>query len=109
MSLQIQNEQLIATFQTRGAELVSLKAKKTGIEYIWQGDPVFWSRHAPILFPIVGRLKNDQYKYQGQTYHLPQHGFARDQEFIVSEQSTEKISFLLKSSPDTKQNYPFDF
>lgn len=56
----IENQQLIARFNTKGAELISLKSKESAIEYIWQGNPEYWARHAPVLFPIVGRLKDDR-------------------------------------------------
>ena len=109
MSWVIENAVLRAEFSDLGAELISLKAKATGIEYIWQGDPAFWGRHAPVLFPFVGRLKDDQYRYQGQTYHVGQHGFARDQKFNLKSQSEEEIAFVLVSSKETKAMYPFDF
>ncbi|WP_086444448.1 aldose 1-epimerase family protein [Candidatus Enterococcus lemimoniae] len=109
MTVQIENEFLIATIAEDGAELISLKSKKNNIEYIWQGDPAFWGRHAPVLFPVVGRLKDDQYTYQNQTYLMSQHGFARDSLFNVIEHGTELVSLSLKSNKETKKVYPFDF
>lgn len=109
MTVIIENSQLKAEIAEYGAELVSLKAKHSGIEYIWQGNPEFWGRHAPVLFPFVGRLKNDQYMYQGRTYSMGQHGFARDMEFNVIEHGPETASFSLRSTDKTKENYPFDF
>lgn len=70
MTVIIQNDQLIAEIAEHGAELISLKSKEHGLEYIWQGDPAYWGRHAPVLFPFVGRLKDDQYVYQGKTYQM---------------------------------------
>ena len=66
MTVIIQNDQLIAEIAEHGAELISLKSKESNLEYIWQGDPEYWGRHAPVLFPFVGRLKDDQYTYQGE-------------------------------------------
>ncbi|WP_206912157.1 hypothetical protein IGL98_001843 [Enterococcus sp. DIV0840] len=109
MTVQIENEFLIATIAEDGAELVSLKSKKNNIEYIWQGDPAFWGRHAPVLFPVVGRLKDDQYTYENQTYPMGQHGFARDSLFEVIEHGSELVSLSLKSSKESKKVYPFDF
>lgn len=109
MTVKIENEFLTAEFAEDGAELISLQSKLTGIEYIWQGDPAFWGRHAPVLFPIVGRLKDDQYTYQGETYPMSQHGFARDSLFTVIEHGDALVSFSLKSNKETKKNYPFDF
>lgn len=107
--MQIQNESLKAKFQSRGAELTNLIAKSSGQEYIWQADPTHWSRHAPVLFPFVGRLKNDQYTYNGKTYSMGQHGFARDMEFVVEQQSESSITFLLQSTEETLLIYPFHF
>lgn len=105
----IENEYLSARFSTKGAELTSLRANTTQQEYIWQADPAHWARHAPILFPIVGKLKNDTYTYLGKSYKLPQHGFARDMQFEVKESTSASILFLLKSSKETLENYPFEF
>lgn len=107
--MQIHNQHLKAKFQAKGAELISLIEVASGQEYIWQGDPTHWARHTPILFPFVGRLKNDQYTYEGKTYNMGQHGFARDLNFEVERQDQESIVFLLKSSEDTLKSYPFDF
>ncbi|MGM0173621.1 aldose 1-epimerase family protein [Enterococcus sp. DIV0800] len=107
MSVTITNDFLEATINEKGAELVSLRANE--IEYIWQADPQYWGRHAPILFPFVGRLKDNQYSYQGKTYPMGQHGFARDKEFKVLEQTKEKVTLVLTSDEETKKVYPFEF
>lgn len=109
MTVTIENEFIVAKIAKAGAELISLKSKKTQLEYIWQGDPAYWGRHAPVLFPIVGRLKDDKYSYNGQTYSMAQHGFARDSLFEVIKQGTNYVTLVLKSSKETKKNYPFDF
>lgn len=107
MTVRIKNDYLQAAISEKGAELTSLKAN--GIEYMWQADPAYWGRHAPILFPFVGRLKDDQYSYKGKTYPMSQHGFARDEMFEVTEQTDEKVVLTLKSNEKTKEIYPFDF
>lgn len=109
MTVKIENDVLEAVIAEQGAELISLRSKETNIEYIWQGNPEFWARHAPVLFPIVGRLKDDQYSYQGKTYKMPQHGFARDSIFTVIQHGEATVSFSLKSNIETKKVYPFDF
>ena len=81
--IQIANEFLTVTLSPQGAELQSVKGAVSGLEYLWQADPKVWGRHAPVLFPFVGRSKNDQYTYQGKTYPMGQHGFARDRQFEV--------------------------
>lgn len=92
-----------------GAELRSVINKKTNKEYIWQADASVWNRSSPILFPFVGKLKNDQYTYKGKTYHLPQHGFARNYNFGVIHQTENQLTFELKSDESTLENYPFQF
>lgn len=109
MDYTIKNNMLEVTISSKGAEIKSVKGRHTGYEYMWQADLEIWDRHAPILFPIVGRLKDDQYTYQGKTYHMNQHGFARDQEFEVEKQSPESITFLLKDNDETRKMYPFQF
>jgi galactose mutarotase-like enzyme len=105
----LENEVLKVELASRGAELQSIVNKVFGIEYLWNGDPAFWPRRSPVLFPIVGSLKNDTYFFQGKSYRLPRHGFARDREFQAERISAKEIIFLLKSDSETKSNYPFDF
>lgn len=105
--MEISNQHLTAAFKTKGAELTSLK--KGNQEYIWQADPEYWGRHAPVLFPIVGRLIDDTYIYEGKEYQMNQHGFARDQEFEVVAHEKDSISFALKETEDTLKIYPFRF
>lgn len=107
--LQIKNDKICATFDQTGAELISLKDVATGLEFLWQADADFWGRHAPILFPIVGKLKGDKYTYAQREYALSQHGFARDQVFTVQSDTSNSLSFLLSSSEKMKKSYPFDF
>ena len=107
--LSLENEKIKAVFSPHGAELQSLVNQKTGQEYLWQADPKFWGRHAPVLFPIVGRLKDDKYRFAGKTYKMHQHGFARDLDFTVVKQTPEQLVFCLKNSPATEKMYPFDF
>ncbi len=101
MTYTIENEQITASIKSLGAELTSLKSKKTKIEYIWSGDNEYWGRHAPILFPIVGQVKDKTYFVEDEKYELPQHGFARDTEFEVINQQTDQITLELVSSEKT--------
>ncbi|MER2131553.1 MAG: aldose 1-epimerase family protein [Carnobacterium inhibens] len=105
----LKNDALTVHISQKGAELQSIKSNSEEVEYLWQGDPTFWGRKAPVLFPIVGRLKNDEYVYQGKTYSLNQHGFARDLVFQVEEQTDVSVCFTLSSTTETKVSYPFDF
>lgn len=103
----LENKFLKATFTSQGAELISLKKEDT--EYIWQGDPTFWNRHTPVLFPFVGGLKNKSYTYKDVSYTMGQHGFARDKNFSLAEQNENSITFELKADEETLKIYPFDF
>ncbi len=103
----IKNNLIKATIKSKGAELISLKSFET--EYIWNGNPEFWSKHSPVLFPIVGTLKNNSYMYENKIYNLSRHGFARDMEFVVIESNQTSIVFSLKSNTETLKIYPFDF
>ena len=94
MNYTIENNMLKVEISSKGAEIQSVKGIHTEYEYMWQADPKIWGRHAPVLFPIVGRLKNDEYTYDGKTYHLGQHGFARNQEFEVEKHTKESITFV---------------
>jgi galactose mutarotase-like enzyme len=104
----IANRFLTVSVKQKGAELCSIRSAG-GQEYLWQADPAVWPRHAPILFPIVGKLANDRYSHEGRTYELTQHGFARDLDFEQVEASRESVSYRLLPSSLTRQKYPFDF
>ncbi|MFD1440711.1 aldose 1-epimerase family protein [Lacticaseibacillus hegangensis] len=103
------NDFLTVTIDPHGAEVTSIINNHTDREYIWQADPSVWKRHAPVLFPIVGALKNDEYQYNGQTYHMTQHGFARDRDFEVEQQSKTAAVFTLTDDAETHKMYPFKF
>jgi galactose mutarotase-like enzyme len=105
----IENKQFKATFTAKGAELIALENLQNNKNYIWNGNPDFWGKHSPILFPIVGTLKNDTYYYKKKVYKLNRHGFARDLIFEVKESSATYIIFELQATEETKINYPFDF
>jgi galactose mutarotase-like enzyme len=108
MQHQISSEALTVSIKSLGAEVHSI-TNQEGLEYIWQADPQVWPRHAPVLFPIVGRLKENRFLFNGKNYDLGQHGFARDQVFEVKEQGEDQILFELKATEETKKQYPFDF
>jgi len=105
----IENQQLRISIHPKGAELQSVFHKTHNTEYMWSGDPAFWGKHSPLLFPIVGTLKDNIYYYEDKPYSLSRHGFAREHEFTVETQTADSITFLLKSDASTKKVYPFDF
>ena len=107
MKITISNSHLTATINTLGAELISLV--KNNKNYIWQVDETYWNKTSPILFPIVGRLKNDSYLFNGKKYQLPRHGFARNLEFSFDKKSDSQVILELNETEETKAMYPFTF
>ena len=87
--------------EEKGAELVSIREISTDREYMWNADPAFWGKTSPILFPVVGGLKNGQYQYQGKTFTMNMHGFARGMKFNLMMQSTSELWFELTSDAET--------
>ena len=103
----ISNEFVTATFSEIGAELKSFKCNNK--EYIWYGDPAFWTGSSPILFPICSGLKDDEFIYEGKTYSLQKHGFARRAKFDVETVDETSATFLLSSQNCPQENYPFQY
>ena len=103
----IRSGDLTATIKAHGAEMCSLR-HKDGTEFVWQAGPA-WQRHAPLLFPIVGRLANDEMRHKGKTYRMSQHGFARDSRFAWVERGESQCSLVLEDSEATRALYPFAF
>jgi len=105
----IENEFLKIEIIEKGAELNSIWQKKHQMEYLWSGDPSFWAKKSPVLFPIVGTLKNNEYFFEDKSYSLGRHGFAREKLFTVTKQSGERLEFTLEADSDTLVKYPFHF
>ena len=108
MNTIISNSILKASINHAGAELFSLKNNQEK-EFIWEGNPSFWGKHSPILFPIVGTLKNNTYTIDQTEYQLSRHGFARDMEFELIEKTENSAVFSLESNNETLKKYPFGF
>ena len=106
-SYEIGSSALTAGVLEIGAELCSLRDAK-GREFLWQAGPA-WPRHAPNLFPIVGRLKDDRLRHGGKEYHLTQHGFARDRRFAWLSRQKTSCSLELRDSAESRAIYPFAF
>lgn len=106
---EIENNQLKIRVESFGAELKSLMNKRNKTEYLWSGDPSFWPRTSPVLFPFVGRLKGLEYIYDGKTYPAPVHGFARDTEFDLVNSTENSLTFEIKDTDRTREIYPFSF
>ena len=106
---QIENDHLSLTLAHLGAEMKSLKSPSNGKEWLWHADPDFWPRTAPILFPVVGKLSDNQYTYNGRPYPMSQHGFARDRVFEPVEKRSDHIRFVLRADYESHKFFPFDF
>lgn len=106
---ELKNEQISITVDSHGAELKSLKKLADDQEYMWCGDAKFWGRTSPVLFPFVGGLKNKEYRFEGKTYSMTQHGFARDMDFELETQTESELWFTLESTEETLARYPFPF
>jgi len=105
----LENDFFEINVSSHGAELHSVYSKKLNKELLWQADEKVWARHAPVLFPIVGKLKNDSYTFEGKSYSLPQHGFARDMGFKVVTNKSDSIIYELNATDETLKKYPFQF
>lgn len=108
MLYNIANEELTVSVESFGAEIRSIK-DQNGLEYMWQADPTYWKRTSPILFPLVGNYKDKESVYDGKTYTLSQHGFARDMEFDLVDSSKDRIVMRLEENEETLAKYPFKF
>ncbi len=104
----LRNEKMTVTINELGAELQNITAKD-GTEYLWQGDPAFWSGRAPVLFPVCSALKNDEYNYNGKTYTMDKHGYAKFETFEVERQTETEAVFLLRSNEKSLAMYPFEY
>jgi len=107
MNHSISNGIIILEVAEKGAEMMSIK--KDGVEYLWQGNPEFWSGRACNLFPICGRLTDGKYTYKGNTYEMILHGFAKVSDFTLAEKTDNSMTFELASNEEIKKIYPFDF
>ena len=105
----LENDQLRVQINDLGAELTEIYDKTNDRQVLWNADPSYWNRHAPVLFPNVGRYYENKCLINGNTYHCGQHGFARDMEFTCTESSQTSVTHLVTSSDSTRETYPFDF
>lgn len=105
----LENDRLRCEFSEHGAELKVLFDKKKDKNLLWNGDPKFWKRTSPVLFPLVGSLRNGEYRYNGNIYKMSQHGFARDMDFEVINATGNTLTFVLTDNEESYKKYPFHF
>ncbi len=103
----LQNQTLTVQISDTGAELCSVK--RGACEYIWYGDPAFWKFHAPIVFPVCGKLQDGKYDYDGKTYEIPSHGFSRPSLFTCISHTDTALCLQLTANDETRAVYPFEF
>lgn len=108
MQITLHSNGYSVTVNTMGAELKSFR-DPSGKEYVWNSDPAYWMRSSPLLFPTIGNLRNGQTTMKGQLYSLVKHGFCKDSEFEVTEQSESSVTFLLRANEETLKSYPYQF
>jgi len=105
--IQLKNKELAVNINEKGAELQSVQLNE--VEYLWQANAAYWGKHAPVLFPIIGELKDGKYIFNNEEYKLSRHGFARDKMFQVKQLSEKSAVFTLQSNEETLAVYPFHF
>lgn len=109
MEYQLKNEDVEVKFHSVGGTFTSIK-KKSAMEYLWQGDPAYWSGQAPVLFPICGSIRNDKAIIgDGLTTSMPRHGIVRKLEFNYEGQTEDSITFSIESNPELYEKFPYHF
>jgi galactose mutarotase-like enzyme len=106
---ELKNDKISIAVDAHGGEMRSLVRRDTGTEYLWQADPQYWGRSAPVLFPFVGSVNGGVFRTKGSSFPMGQHGFARDMEFALESQTQDEIWFALRSDERTLEKYPYAF
>lgn len=109
MILKLKNEILEVAVNSQGAELCAIKDTRNQRQWLWTADSNWWPRHAPVLFPVVGKLKDQKYTYDGLSYQMPQHGFARDREHRLIGESGDSLTFSLREDEASLLCFPRAF
>lgn len=105
----LENDQLRVSVRAKSAELTSIVKKSTGKEYLWNADKEYWGWSSPILFPNVGGCKDNTYRWEGKSYEIPRHGFARNMEFTLESATQTECWWKLTDSEETRKVFPFAF
>lgn len=104
-----ENEYFSLGVKDSGAELTSFKSKKTGVEYIWNGNPEIWNGQSPILFPVIGRVLDDKYRLNGKEYNMPKHGIVRRKPFTLYDRTENSLTFVIRDTEESFAMYPYHF
>lgn len=105
----LENDVIKVTVDSKGCEIKDVYNKKRGAHCMWDGNPDGWKRVAPVLFPLIGRYKEDKCVHNGDEYYMTQHGFARDMEFAIVLSESDRLVMRLSETEETKIKYPFNF
>ena len=105
----LENSNLLIEVNENGAELNKLFSKKHNLDFLWNGDSNYWGRKSPILFPIVGRLKDNETMIDDKIYNMNQHGFARDCTFKLTKANSNILTYSLVASDESKKRFPYNF
>ena len=105
----LKNEVLEVTLANKGAEIIKIVGQDDQINYMWRRDPIQWANSAPILFPIVGALQNNECRIDGKTYTMTQHGFSRHSEYEANQINDQEVVFTLISNEEIAKQYPYLF
>ena len=109
MIYNIENKDFSLSVKEMGAELNSFKSKKTGFEFIWEGNTDIWYGQSPILFPIIGRLLDDKYRLNGEEYTMPKHGIVRKKPFKLIDKTENSLKFIQSDDENSLKEYPYHF
>ncbi len=105
----LENDRFKVTLESMGAEIKSVWDKQLELEHMWSGDPAYWGKTAPFLFPFIGKLENERFIYEGKVFPAEKHGFGQRVEYEVTEQTGDAICFRIHDTDATREKYPFSF
>ena len=108
MDIVLSSQGYHVTINTLGAELKSYR-DPSDREYVWNSDPTYWMRSSPLLFPTIGNVRDNKTQFSGTEYPMAKHGFCKEIEFTVKDQTADSAVFVLTASDETKKSYPFEF
>ena len=109
MRYTLENDRFKVVMDSMGAEIKSVWDKQLELEHMWSGDPAYWGKTAPFLFPFIGKLEKERFIYEGKVFPADKHGFGQRVEYEVTEQTADKICFCIQDTDATREKYPFSF